>query len=73
MSKPVNPTSPTSDLLNEVQAAVILDTSVGTLQVWRSTGRYKIPFIKIGRNVRYKRADIEAWIESRTRSTGATV
>jgi excisionase family DNA binding protein len=63
---------PTSDLLNEVQAAVILDTSVGTLQVWRSTGRYKIPFIKIGRNVRYKRADLEAWIESRTRTRGAT-
>ena len=73
MSKSVNPVSPTSDLLNEVQAASILDTSVGTLQVWRSTGRYKIPFIKIGRNVRYKRADLEAWIESRTRSTGATV
>jgi len=73
MSKSVNPILPTSDLLNEVQAAVILDTSVGTLQVWRSTGRYKIPFIKIGRNVRYKRADLEAWIESRTRSTGATV
>lgn len=61
-----------SNLLNEVQAAEILDTSVGTLQVWRSTGRYKIPFIKIGRNVRYKRSDLEAWIESRTRSTGAT-
>jgi len=73
MSKSVNPILPTNDLLNEVQAAAILDTSVGTLQVWRSTGRYKIPFIKIGRNVRYKRADLEAWIESRTRSTGATV
>lgn len=73
MSKSVNPTLQTSDLLNEVQAAAILNTGVGTLQVWRSTGRYKIPFIKIGRNVRYKRADLEAWIESRTRSTGATV
>lgn len=73
MSKSVPPILPISNLLNEVQAAAILDTSVGTLQVWRSTGRYKIPFIKIGRNVRYKRADLEAWIESRTRSTGSTV
>jgi excisionase family DNA binding protein len=72
MSKSVNPILPTNDLMNEVQAAAILDTRVGTLQVWRSTGRYKIPFIKIGRNVRYKRSDLEAWIESRTRSTGAT-
>jgi len=73
MSKSANPILPISDLLNEVQAAAILDISVGTLQVWRSTGRYKIPFIKIGRNVRYKRADLEAWIESRTRSTGSTI
>lgn len=63
---------PVIDLLNEVQAAILLDTSVGTLQVWRSTGRYQIPFVKIGRNVRYKRTDLEEWIESRTRSTGAT-
>ena len=73
MSKSVSPILLLSDLLNEVQAAAILDTSIGTLQVWRSTGRYKIPFIKIGLNVRYKRSDLEAWIESRTRSTGATV
>jgi len=72
MSKKDNPILPGSDLLKETQAAEILDTSVGTLQVWRSTGRYKIPFIKIGRNVRYKRTDLEAWIESRTRSTGST-
>lgn len=61
-----------TELLNEVMAAEILDMSVGTLQVWRSTGRYKIPFIKIGRNVRYKRSDLFEWIESRTRSTGST-
>jgi excisionase family DNA binding protein len=59
-------------LFTEIEAAAFLDTSVGTLQVWRSTGRYGIPFVKIGRSVRYKRADLEAWIESRTRSTGAT-
>jgi excisionase family DNA binding protein len=59
-------------LFNETEAAAFLDTSVGTLQVWRSTGRYGIPFVKIGRLVRYKRADLEAWIETRTRSTGAT-
>jgi predicted DNA-binding transcriptional regulator AlpA len=40
--------------------------------VWRSTGRYNLPFIKIGRNVRYRRADLIAWLEKRTRETGAT-
>jgi excisionase family DNA binding protein len=57
------------NLLNEKEAAQLLATSVGTLQVWRSTGRYGIPFVKIGRLVRYKRADLEAWIESRTRDS----
>lgn len=62
----------TPDLINETQAAAFLDTSIGTLQVWRSTGRYAIPFIKVGRNVRYSRKVLEAWLESRTRTNGAT-
>ena len=62
----------TRDLLDEKEAARFLDNSPGTLSVWRSTGRYNLPFIKIGRNVRYRRADLEAWLEKRTRETGAT-
>ena len=60
------------DLLNEREAAEVLDTQPGTLSVWRSTGRYAIPFYKIGSKVRYKRSDLEAWLESRVRSNGAT-
>ncbi len=62
----------TRDLLDEKEAAQFLDNSPGTLSVWRSTGRYNLPFIKIGRNVRYRRADLVAWLEKRTRETGAT-
>lgn len=62
----------TSDLLDEKAAAEILAVEPGTLSVWRSTGRYNIPFIKVGRNVRYSRKALEAWLESRTRTTGAT-
>jgi predicted DNA-binding transcriptional regulator AlpA len=62
----------TRDLLDEKEAAQFLDNSPGTLSVWRSTGRYNLPFIKIGRNVRYRRADLIAWLEKRTRETGAT-
>ncbi len=61
-----------SDLLNERAAAEVLDTTPGTLSVWRSTGRYAIPFIKIGSKVRYRRSDLENWLESRTRQNGAT-
>jgi predicted DNA-binding transcriptional regulator AlpA len=60
------------ELLDEKEAARFLDNSPGTLSVWRSTGRYNLPFIKIGRNVRYRRADLIAWLEKRTRETGAT-
>lgn len=60
------------DLIDEQQAAIVIDVTPGTLSVWRSTGRYKLPFIKVGRKVRYRRADLEAWLEERTHSNGAT-
>lgn len=59
----------TSDLLDENEAAKLLSLAAGTLSVWRSTGRYSVPFVKVGRLVRYKRTDLEAWISSRTRLT----
>lgn len=61
-----------ADLLDEHAAAVMLDLSPGTLRVWRSTGRYNLPFLKIGRNVRYRRADLQMWLEARARASGAT-
>lgn len=65
-------TGAVADLLDEKAAAAVLDVSAGTLSVWRSTGRYSLPFVKIGRKVRYRRADLMAWLDSRTRATGAT-
>lgn len=59
-------------LLDEREAAELLDVAPGTLSVWRSTGRYKIPFIKIGHLVRYRRTDLESWLVSRTRANGTT-
>ncbi len=37
-----------------------------TLAVWRCNGRYNIPFIRVGRLVRYRKSDLDAWLESRT-------
>lgn len=59
-------------LLTPKQAAAQIGVTAGTLSVWRSTGRYSIPFIKVGRNVRYRQSDLVAWLESRTRESGAT-
>lgn len=61
-----------NNLLDEKQAAEVLTVEPGTLSVWRSTGRYSIPFVKVGRRVRYRRSDLLAWLESRTRVNGAT-
>lgn len=60
------------ELLDEKAAAAVLDVTPGTLSVWRSTGRYALPFLKVGRKVRYRRSDLLAWLERRTRPTGAT-
>lgn len=65
-------TKTTNDLLDEVSAAAVLAVTPGTLAVWRCTGRYNLPFIKIGRKVRYRRSDLEAWLEGRTRINRAT-
>jgi len=68
----IHRTSDPNSLLNEKQAASHLDVSPGTLSVWRSTGRYSLPFIKIGRSVRYRLSDLNQWIDSRTRINGTT-
>lgn len=60
------------DLLDEKAAAAVLDVTPGTLSVWRSTGRYNLPFVKVGRKVRYRQSDLESWLQSRYRATGAT-
>lgn len=53
-------------LLTTEQAAEILGIEPTTLTTWRSTGRYAIPFVRVGRAVRYRRADLDAWLRSRT-------
>ncbi len=61
-----HPESLKRDLLDTVEAAVVLDVTPGTLEVWRSTRRHNLPFVKVGRLVRYRRSDLVAWLESRT-------
>jgi predicted DNA-binding transcriptional regulator AlpA len=58
-----------AELLDEREAAEILTVEPGTLSVWRSTGRYDLPFVKIGRAVRYRRSALAAWMASREGTT----
>ncbi len=56
----------TSPLVDEKRATEFLDLAPGTLSVWRCTRRYPLPYVKIGRAVRYRMSDLEAFIASRT-------
>ena len=51
-------------IIDTEQASVLICTPAATLIKWRSTGENKIPFIKIGRNVRYRTKDLKDWIEA---------
>ncbi len=62
---------PAGKLLDDISAAHYLDTKPSTLGVWRSVGRYNLPFVKIGRKVRYRAGDLREFIERRTRTTTA--
>ena len=49
------------------EAANFLQVSPGTLSVWRCTGRYPLPFIKVGRLIRYRQSSLEEFLKSRER------
>ncbi|PJC86011.1 DNA-binding protein [Vibrio sp. HA2012] len=53
-------------MVNRKSAAEYLGVSEGTLAVWASTGRYQLPFIKLGRKVMYSIEALDAFLESRT-------
>lgn len=56
----------TADLLDTEKAASYLGCEASTLENWRCTKRHQIPYIKVGRLVKYRKDDLDAWIASRT-------
>ena len=58
---------PRSALLDDNLTAAALDTTPGTLCTWRSTGRHNLPYIKVGRRVKYRVGDLLDWLDKRTR------
>ena len=64
---PDTPATADDPLLDTPAAAKEIGTEPSTLEVWRSTKRYDIPYIKVGRLVRYRRSALLSWLESRTR------
>ncbi len=56
----------TPELLSTSEAADYIGARPHSLEIWRASGRYRIPFVKVGRLVRYRRTDLDAWLRSRT-------
>ena len=66
-SKTINITPPkNTELLNSREASSYLGITLGTLEVWRCTKRYQIPFIKVGRLVRYRKSELDNFLNRRT-------
>ena len=54
------------DLISPDEVAEILGVATQTLAIWRCARRYGLPFVRVGRLIRYRKADVEAWLTART-------
>ena len=61
-------TNPDYVLINDQDTSALLKIGPGTLAVWRSTKRYNLPYVKIGRKVMYRLSDVYRFIDQRTSS-----
>lgn len=50
------------EFLTPKEAADLLKISEQTLAIWRCTKRYDLPYYRVGRRIRYTRADIDAFV-----------
>jgi excisionase family DNA binding protein len=53
-------------LLTPREVADILGIDPQTLNKWRCTKRYNLPYIRVGRLIRYREGDVQAFIAART-------
>jgi hypothetical protein len=67
----VNKMKDNQTLLNNSEAAAYIGVTEGTMMTWRCTGAYQIPFIKVGRLVRYRLTDLNNFLDSRTQTKTA--
>lgn len=53
-----------SILMTREQAAEYLGISSSTLANWACTKKFKIPYFRIGRSVRYRKSDLDEFVQS---------
>jgi len=55
-----------SDLLDRDEAAAYLGISASTLAMWACTGRVRLKLVRVGRRVKYRKSDLDAFLEANT-------
>ncbi len=61
-----------SELLTPEETAALLRISANTLAYWRRPKiESDLPWVEVGGQIRYRRADIDAWLERRTKNGAA--
>ena len=56
----------TDPLFTPKETADYIGVTEKTLAVWRCTKRYNIPFIKVGRLVKYRKSALDGFLDRRT-------
>ena len=56
-------------LLTRKEAANYFSLKEQTLAVWASTGRYELPFIKVGGRAMYSEEDLNNFLNARRRTS----
>lgn len=56
-------------LISTAEAAALLGCAKATLNVDRCRRRWGVPFVRVGRLVRYRPSDLERWLAERNAVT----
>ena len=59
-------TDQNDDLLTPREAAQLLRLAPATLAIWRCRKRYDLSYVKVGRRVMYRRADLMEFVRGNT-------
>ena len=51
-------------LLNREEAAKYLGVSPSTLANWACSRKFNLPYFRVGKSVRYRKADLDVFIQS---------
>jgi excisionase family DNA binding protein len=54
------------ELLSSDQAAEYIGIAPVSLRIWRSTKRHPLPYLKVGGLVKYRRTDLDRYLEQVT-------